>query len=506
MADPSLPNRAKKRWNSLKIESQNLEGSQLTAILLVVSIGNLMGAIDGNIVSIALPKMALDLGSGISLLSWVVTAYLIASGASVLQAGKLGDLYGRKKIFLAGLALFGLSSALVGLSSNIYEVIGFRILQGVSGTFSVATGYPLIFDSFPPKRVAAAIGITSAAWSAGAVAGPVVGGFLVAIGWRFIFFINVPIALVAVLIGVRSIPSIRGLRVNDESQSNFRMVLNDLNPASSLILAFSITSALLWLTFFNDLFAFFAIVGTIAFYIAERKSANPLLNRELLRSKGFVYALIGGSTITPIAIGGVIYGMSFYFQTVTNATPEFSGILIAPLPVALMIASVASGRIYSRFSVPVLISVLGLALMISGLILLYIVILGTSFPLWSISVLLGVIGTGGGLWYTPMTTTILKFARLQLTGVANGTASMLFSIGIAAGIALTTLVSASFLAPKIVAQIFLGNLATLTRSEATAFGDGIGLAMLFSALVIIVALPFYVIVAKEQSRLLQSSQ
>ncbi|MHB8567765.1 MAG: MFS transporter [Nitrososphaerales archaeon] len=470
----------------------------MTSILVVVAIGNLMGAIDGNIVSIALPKMALDLGSGVSLLSWVVTGYLIASGASVLQAGKMGDIYGRKKIFLAGLALFGLSSALVGVSLNIYEVIAFRVLQGVSGTLSIATGYPLIFDTFPPKRAAAAIGMTAAAWSAGAVAGPVVGGFLVAIGWRFIFFINVPIALIGVIIGIRSIPNVQGLR---EGTKGLASTLREINLASSLILALAITTALMWLTFFNNLYAVFAASGVIGFIIAEKKSSHPLLNRELMKSKGFVYALIGGTAIAPLAIGGVIYGMSYYFQTASDVTPEFSGVLIAPLPIALMLASVAAGRIYGRLKTPIMISFYGLLVMITGLFSLYVAILEYRSSILMVSALLVVVGTGGGLWYTPTITAILKFARPELTGVANGTASMLFNVGLAAGIAITTLVSALYLTPSVVSEIFLGNLSNLTKAEATAFGEGIGVAMLASAAVIVIALPFYILVAREQRKL-----
>ena len=476
---------------------QTPRASNLSALLAVIALGILVESIDGNIVTIALPKMALDLSSGISLLSWVATAYLVVSASTVVQIGKMADLFSKKRIFLVGLGVFGLSSALVGLSLNAYEVISFRVLQGLSGTFLLASGYPMIFEYFPPKKAAAAIGIASAAWSAGAVTGPVLGGFLVAIDWRLIFFINVPISIAGVLIGLKIIPG----AVHNEKKVTGRMfVLKQLNLLSSALLAFTITTTLVWLSFFNYLFVILAVIGGAAFALAEYKSSHPLINSELLHNKGFISLLVGGGVITPIAIGSILYGMSYYFQTVSSVRPEIAGLALASIPIGTATTSVVAGRIYGRMKAPAWMAFYGSLTVGITLLPLYFLIAGSIPSIWEVSILLGIAGLGAGFWWVSTLTGALKFARPELNGVANGTTNLCLSVGFAVGIALTTIVSATYLDSGLVSKIFLGNLGNLSSSEAALFGDGIGLAMLVGAIAVFFSLPFYLLAAKEQRK------
>jgi MFS family permease len=473
--------------------------TNLSALLAVISSSIMIESIDGSIVTIALPKMAIDLSSGISLLSWVATAYLVANAAMVVQAGKMADLFSMKKIFLIGLGVFGLSSALVGLSPNVYSAIVFRVIQGLSSTFLVATGYPMIFAYFPPKRAASAIGISSAAWAAGAVAGPVLGGFLVALNWRLIFFINVPIAILVELVGLKVIP--KGEK-NPKKKNDIERTstLKQLNIQSSVVLAFTITTALMWLTLFNFVYAVLAVAGMVIFVLTEIKSSNPLISRVLLHNRGFMLLVIGGGIITEVPVGGTIYGMSYYFQTVLNFPPEVAGALIASLPIAVIIASVIAGRIYGKVERPALISFFGILVMGITLTGLFFLLRSGSPSLWELILLLYINGTAQGFWWVLTLTGILKFAQTEMKGIANGVANMFLSIGFAVGIALTTIVSSVYLSPDLVSKIFLGNLSNLTLSDATAFGDGIGLAMLVGAVVAFFSLPFYSVAAREQRR------
>lgn len=477
-----------------KIQSPNL-----SALLAVIAVGILVESIDGNIVSVALPRMAVDLSSGISVLSWVATAYLIVTAATIVPTGKMADIFSKKKIFLLGLGLFGLSSALVGLSPNVYSVIGFRVLQGISATFLLATGYPMIFEFFPPKRAAAAIGIASAVWSVGAVTGPVLGGFLVAIDWRLIFFINVPIVIVGVLVGIKVIPG--------HSQSNLirasdrTSTLKLINPVSSIVLALTITTALMWLTLFDFFYAILAFVSGVIFVLVEMKSSDPLINRELLHNRGFMFMLIGGGLITAIAYSGIVYGMSYYFQTVAGVQPEIAGVLVAPLSITLMITSVVSGRLYGKMKAPAMLSFVGMLFGGITLIGIYFLINSGGPPLWELSLLLAAAGISGGFWWVSTLTGLLKFVRPELNGVANGTANMFLSVGFAAGIALTTIVSSTYLTPDLVHKIFLGSFTSLNPIEAMLFGNGIGLAMFVGAIVMFISLPFYLVAARKQRKI-----
>jgi MFS family permease len=223
-----------------------------------------------------------------------------------------------------------------------------------------------------------------------------------------------------------------------------------------------------------------------------------------MRSRGFAYAVIGGTGVTSIGIGGVLFGLSFYFQTVANLSPEFAGLLMAPLPLGLIVSSLIAGRTFDRTKAPAMLTFFGLLVYSMALIGVFVVIANSNplghVSIWYLSCLLGVIGVGGGFWWTPTFTAVMKFAKPEFTGVANGTATMLVNVGLAAGIALTTFVSATFLPPAVASRVFLGNPGNITVAEAYLFGQGIGLATLVSAAIIFISLPFYVLIAREQRK------
>lgn len=258
-------------------------------------------------------------------------------------------------------------------------------------------------------------------------------------------------------------------------------------------------------TFFDPRFLLATIFGAVGFVVIERRSNFPLINRELMRSRGFAYAIIGGTGVTSIGFGGVIFGLSFYFQTVANLSPEFAGLLMTPLPIGLIFSNLIAGRIYDKTEAPAMLTFFGLLVNSLALIGVFVVIANSNLlghaSIWYISCLLTVIGVGGGFWWTPTFTAVMKFAKPEFTGVANGTATMLVNVGLATGIALTTFVSATFLSPAVASRIFLGNLGNITVLESYLFGQGIGLAALVSAAIIILSLPFYVLIAQAQRKL-----
>ena len=136
-------------------------------ILSVTTLGAFMSALDANVVTIALPYISKDLSAGYSLLGWVLAGYVLAAAALVLQSGKMGDNYGKRSVYLIGFAIFGVSSALCGLSQSVYQLIAFRVVQGIGASIMIATGVPILFASFPPKERGTAVGINSVAWAWG---------------------------------------------------------------------------------------------------------------------------------------------------------------------------------------------------------------------------------------------------------------------------------------------------------------------------------------------------
>lgn len=457
-------------------------------ILSVTTISSFMAALDTNIVTIALPKISSELSSGLSSLGWVITGYILATAVFLLQSGKIGDKYGKKRIYLIGFAIFGISSSLCGLSQNIQELVGFRVIQGIGSSMLAATAIPLVFESFPPNERGSAVGVNSTAWAVGAITGPVLGGFLVAFDWRLIFFINVPIAAAAIPIGIKRIPFRPGIGIN----------AGGINIISSIFLGVAVTTALVWLTFFDYLYALASLLFTALFALNEYKSRVPLLNRELIGTRGFIYC-IAGLSILQLAFIGTPFAMSFYYQSILNFSPIVTGLYIAPLPIALVIANPIAGRLSDKLTAPTTLSVFGAILEGLGSLFLGFEVLAQPQPLL-IGLLLALIGLGGGFIWTPMISSALRFARAEIRGVANGTAFTVVDIGFGAGIAFVIGVSASFLPPQIISQIYLGQLGNLSSVAVELFRAGMARSLLGLGLVNFLSLPILLLARKEQNR------
>ena len=459
-------------------------------ILSVTTISSFMVAFDANVVAIALPVMGRELSSGISIVGWVITAYIIASAALLLQSGKVSDRYGRKRIYLLGFALFGLSSALCGLSESVYQLLGFRVVQGASAALLSATSAPLVFDSFPINQRGVAIGVNSIAWAVGSIAGPVGGGLLISLSWRFIFYINVPIAIAAVLVGRSVIP-----RRFDQQNLDPR---NRVNVLSSILLAITVATIVMWLTLFSVTFALLGVGGLLVLFFYERRARTPLMNRELLKNKGFVYS-ISALAVAQVAGIGIPFVLSYYFQIVVGFSPILTGILIAPMPAMLALSSPLAGRLFDRLRFPGTLAIAGAILEGVATIALGWGV-GAKAELPYLEVIQGVLGIAGGLLWTPLLSTTLSFVKPTLRGIANGTTFTFANIGFAASIAIAVAVSASYLPQSAVSQIYLGSSTSLSTGDTLLFQQGMARALLTLGVVNFFVLPLAYLTLREQRR------
>ncbi|MHB8565600.1 MAG: MFS transporter [Nitrososphaerales archaeon] len=461
-------------------------------VLSVTTLSSFMAALDANIVTIALPKISHDFSSGVSILGWVISAYILATAMLLLQAGKIGDWYGKKKVYLLGFVLFGIASALCGISQNTPELILFRIIQGIASAIFSATSAPLVFESFPPSERGAALGINGIAWAIGAITGPVLGGFLVAVDWRLIFYINVPVAAAAVLLATRRIPSSPPKRPAIEGRSKI-----GINLVSSIFVALTVASMLLWLTLFNSVFALIGIISLIILILSEKKSTIPLLNIELRRNRGFIYS-VSALGVFQTAFLAIPFALSLYFQSILGYSPIITGLSIAPLPVFLGLVNPLGGRLVDRLKKPAIISIIGaLIIGISTIALGFEMGSKTFSPIYT-GALLALIGGSDGLVWTPTIVGIMKFAKSELRGVANGTAFMMSNIGFAASIAILVAISATFLPSAAISQIYLGNLSNLTSTQALLFKEGISRALVILGLIDFAATPLLFMIYREQ--------
>jgi EmrB/QacA subfamily drug resistance transporter len=312
-----------------------------SALMLVL----LLAALDQTIVSTALPTIVGELG-GLSHLSWVVSAYLLAQTAVTPIYGKLGDLYGRKRVLQVAVVVFLAGSALCGAAQNMSELIAFRAVQGLGGGGLIVLIQALIGDVVSPRDRGKYQGIFGAVFGVSSVAGPLLGGFFVDnLSWRWIFYINLPLGLVALVVLGAVLPSQTQRR---DAQIDYLGATLLAASLSCIILATSLGgNSWAWNSAQLIITACMGVVIGVWFVYVERKAAEPVLPLPLFKNRTFTIA--GGiGLIVGFALFGSSVFLPFFFQTINGATPTESGLRTLPLIAGLLVTSIGSGQIISR--------------------------------------------------------------------------------------------------------------------------------------------------------------
>jgi EmrB/QacA subfamily drug resistance transporter len=314
-------------------------------ILFAVMLGLFLGALDQTIVGPALPTIATDL-NGNDLYVWAITIYLLTSTISVPFWGKLSDLYGRKPIFMIGIVIFLVGSALSGLSQNMGMLIAFRGLQGVGAGSLFPVALAVIGDLFTPAERGKYQGLFGAVFGVAFVVGPLVGGFLTEqIHWNWIFYVNIPIGLVALFVISRLLPTMK----TERATRNFDIL-------GGIIFTVAISFLLVGLTNkqFGDWtdptvggFILAGLIGTVLFILAEARAKEPIIPLDLFRNRTYTSSMIS-TFFASFAFFGAIIFLPRWFQFVHGFSPTNSGLAALPLMVGLIFSSIVSGLIVSR--------------------------------------------------------------------------------------------------------------------------------------------------------------
>ena len=408
-----------------------LSHRQILLLMGGLMTGMLLAALDQTIVGTALPTIVGKLG-GINHYSWVVTAYLLASTASTPLYGKVSDLYGRRPLLMFAIGTFLLGSLLAGLSQNMAELIAFRGIQGLGAGGLMTLAFTIVSDVVAPRDRPRYQGVFGAVFGLSSVAGPLVGGYFAQHDWRWIFYLNVPLAIVAIFVCysvLRLVPHVKREHTVDWLGAG---LLVAAVICVLLALSFGGTPGWAWgSSRIIGLFAGFAAFA-VAFLVVERRAVEPILPLPLFRRPTFAIANAATFILGFSMFGAIIY-VPLYLQIVKGATPTASGLLMLPMMAGVIITSILAGRFISRVGRYKWSTVAGTAVMAAGLLLF--TLLETNTPLWQAFGYMLVIGVGLGLAMQPLILAVQNALELKDMGAGTATATFFRSLGGSVGVA-----------------------------------------------------------------------
>ncbi|MCB1332581.1 MAG: MFS transporter [Roseivivax sp.] len=411
-------------------EEAEPEAVSLKLALGAVGLTLFFASLGQTIVSTAMPVMVADL-HGMSMITWVITAYLLASTVSAPIAGKMGDLFGRKTVLQWGLAVFTAGAILCGLAQSMPMMIAGRALQGAGAGSLIVTSMAVVADLLPPRERSRAQGVLGAAFGLSTVIGPLLGGLIVEhASWHWIFFVNLPVGVAAAAIIAIALPrrtKRRPVRLDYAGAGLLATLL------ASVVLASNMGGSVLpWGSPAMVGLIGLALAALVGFVLAERRAEEPILPLALFRNNVFVVVNAVG-VLVGMGMFGTIALLPVYLQLVKGVSPTVSGMFLIPMMGGLIAASMVAGAIMSRTGRYKHMPTLSTAIL--ALALLWMSALGPDTPLWTVGVAMGAMGLGLGPVFAVGVAAIQNAVPTSMLGVGTASANMFRLIGGSVGTA-----------------------------------------------------------------------
>jgi len=383
-------------------------------VLAVSVLGSGIAALDATVVNIALPAIGRDFGTGVAALQWVMNGYTLTLAAFLLIGGSLGDRFGRRKVYLIGTAWFALASAACGFAPNVVFLIITRVLQGAGAALLVPGSLAILEASFRPADRARAIGAWSGLGGIAVAAGPLVGGYLIsAASWRWIFFINIPVAVVVIVLSARHVPESRSPDAG--GRTDYLGAAAMVVFLSGITFAFIEAPALGWSSPVVLTMAALGVIGLAVFLAWERRAASPMLPLSVFAQRQFA-AVNAVSFIVYAALTGATFLLPVMLQVVSGYSPLGSGLALLPLTIIMLVLSGRSGQLAARIGPRLQLSA-GPLVIGAGLALLTLAPSGPSYVRYVLPAVV-VFGLGIAITVAPLTATAMSSAPADHAGIA----------------------------------------------------------------------------------------
>ncbi len=453
------------------VEKKNL-------ILISVLVGMLMSAIDTTIVILALPTITDELNAPFLDTIWVILIYLLVLAAFTTQLGRLGDIFGRGRMFNLGFLIFIAGSALSGYSPNVVFLISARAFQGFGAVLLQGNSSAIVADYFPPKERGKAFGITSMGWTIGGALGIVLGGIITTmIGWRYIFYINVPIGIAGLIIGMRYIRDNRKSRTTIDFGGTALLVV-----LLSMISYGAVEFAGNGLDMSNGLLMLIGSILVIPFIILERRVADPVIVIRAFKEKVLSFSLLA-ATLQAIGYLSVLFILIMYLQGILGFSPLYSSLILVPGYIVSSFFSPMMGKMSDRIGSRVVAST-GIFFMAGG-VLVYLLLTATS----SIYIVVAgsiITGFGGSMFWPSNNSAVMSAAPRELYGSISGLLRTLSNIGTLFSYVIAISIAAISVPRYVAFEVFLG-VTKLQGGVSQKFLTGIHAALLASFIILIFA-------------------